>query len=97
MVSEAHVLSEVPGLDHARSLKSRILALNFRTIEHLSGFCSREVTDSDLGLKKTSVAADWKNGAKRPREAPFSDNDTPQVGRTIPAWTPQALAVMMFG
>ena len=39
MVSEAHVLSEV--LDCVRSLKSRILALNFRTIEHLSGFCSR--------------------------------------------------------
>ena len=68
MVSEAHVLSEV--LDRVRSLKSRILALNFRTIEHLSGFCSRELTDPDLGFKKTSVAADWKNGAKRPREAP---------------------------
>lgn len=95
MVSEAHVLSEV--LDRVRSLKSRILALNFRTIEHLSGFCSRELTDPDLGFKKTSVAADWKNGAKRPREAPFSDNDSPQVGRTILAWTPQTLAVMMFG
>ena len=95
MVSEAHVLSEV--LDRVRSLKSRILALNFRTIEHLSGFCSRELTDPDLGFKKISVAADWKNGAKRPREAPFSDNDSPQVGRTILAWTPQTLAVMMFG
>lgn len=88
MVSGAHMLSEVPGLDHARSLKSIILALNFRTVGRLSGFCSREVTDSDLGLKKTPVAVDWTNGAERPRGAPVSGDDAPQVGRTVPAWTP---------
>ena len=54
------------------------------------------MTASDLGFTKTSLVVDEKNGARRSRDGSLCYSDSSQMGRTIPALTPQTLAVMVF-